>query len=309
MIYIKSFLSIFLLILITVIPLLAVQSPQEEDSNKFIVSTSWLTDHLDDPDLVLIEIGMKEDYNKRHIPGAVFMTYNDISTPHGGGLMLQIPSMEKLTDTFEKAGVTNKSRIILYYGNDWVTPAARFYLTLDYMGLGKNTSILDGGLMQWEKENRPVTSEVKKIKRGKITVTNPNKDDVVDVKFVEEKLDDPHYQIVDARTEDFYSGNDERYTRPGHIAGATNIPFTSLTTESAPYLFKSKEELRKIFADANVDGSKNIICYCHIGQQACLVFFISKYLGYNNVQLYDGSYEEWDKRNDLPVIGAVKRKN
>ena len=175
------------------------------------------------------------------------------------------------------------------------------------MGLGENTSILDGGLPQWKKENKPVTSEVRKIKRGKIIIKNPQTVDVVDINFVKEKLDDPGYQIVDARTEGFYSGEDESYTRPGHIEGATNIPFTSLFTDDVPYLFKPEEELRKIFADAYVDENTNIICYCHIGQQASLVFFIAKYLGYNNVQLYDGSYEEWDKRNDLPVTGAVKK--
>ena len=280
-----------------------------DESNKFIVTTAWLAEHLKDPNIVLIEIGTQENYNRRHIPGAVFMTWQDISTPRDSGLTLQIPSMERLVDSFEKAGVSNNSRIILYYGNDWITPTARFYLTLYYMGFGDNTSILDGGLLQWQKESRTVTSEIKKVKKGKINVQNPHKDAVVDVSFVEKKLNDPQYQLVDARTEDYYSGTDTNYTRPGHVVGATNIPFTSLTSEDPPYLFKPEKELRKIFADANVDGSKNVICYCHIGQQASLVFFIAKYLGYNNIQLYDGSYQEWDKRTDLPVIGAVKKMN
>jgi thiosulfate/3-mercaptopyruvate sulfurtransferase len=281
----------------------------KDGDGKFIVSTSWLAEHINDPGIVLIEIGKQEDYNKQHIPGAAFMTRDDISILPDTGLTLQIASMNKLIDSFEKAGVSNNSRIILYYGNNWITPTARFYLTLDYIGLGENTSILDGGLPQWQKENRPVTSEVSKIKKGKITVDNPETNDVVDINFIKGKLNDPHYQIVDARTENYYSGTDTNYTRPGHIPGATNIPFPSLTTEAVPYLFKSKDELKKIFADANVDGSRNVICYCHIGQQASLVFFIAKYLGYNNVQLFDGSYEEWDKRTDLPVIGAVKKMN
>lgn len=278
------------------------------DKHDFIVSTGWLSKHLKDPDIVLIEIGQKADYDKEHIPGAVFMTRNEISTPMGSGLTLQIPSMEKLVGSFENAGVSNNSRIILYYGNDWVTPTARFYLTLDYMGLGENTSILDGGLPEWKKENLSLTSEKTKIKKGKINITHPNKNAVVDVNYVEKNLNNPKVQIVDARTQDFYSGTDTNYNRPGHIEGATNIPFTSLTTDNAPYLFKSKAELEKIYANANVSNGKTIVCYCHIGQQASLVYFIAKYLGYNDVHLYDGSYQEWDKRKDLPVIGAVKRK-
>ncbi|HKI79358.1 MAG TPA: sulfurtransferase [Ignavibacteriaceae bacterium] len=276
------------------------------EDHKFIVTTEWLANHLNDKNLVLIEIGDKAKYEKEHLPGAVFLQTMEISTPRGKGLTLQIPDMKKLIDTFEKAGVSDNSRIILYYGNDWVTPTARFYLTLDYMGLGNNTSILDGGLPQWKKENRKVTSEILKTKRGKITISNPDKDVVVDINYVEKNLDNPKVQIVDARTENFYTGADTNYSRPGHISGATNIPFPSITSEDAPYLFKSKEELKKIFEDANVKDGKSVICYCHIGQQASLVFFVAKYLGYD-AHLYDGSYQEWDKRTDLPVIGAVKR--
>ena len=279
----------------------------KSDKHDFIVSTAWLSEHLKDSNIVLIEIGQKAGYDKEHIPGAVFMTRDEISTPRGSGLTLQVPSMEKLINSFEKAGVSNNSRIILYYGNDWVTPTARFYLTLDYMGLGENTSILDGGLPEWKKENLPVTSEKTKIKKGKITITHPNKDDVVDVNYVEKNLSNPKIQVVDARTENFYSGVDTSYGRPGHISGATNIPFTTLTTENPPYMFKSKDDLEKIYSDANVSSDKTIVCYCHIGQQASLVYFIAKYLGYK-AKLYDGSYQEWNKRKDLPVISAVKRK-
>ena len=308
MIRIKSF--SLLLFLIFIISRQAYSTQQTEvGDNKFIVTTDWLAAHLNDPDIVIIEIGKQEDYNERHIPGSVFMKTSDISTPHDSGLTLQIPSIEKLINSFEKAGVSNNSRIILYSGYGWVTPVTRFYLTLDYMGLADNTSILDGGILKWEEEKRPLTSEVKKIKRGNITVKSPNKYVVVEVDVVTEALNDPNYQIVDARTENYYSGTAESYKRNGHITGATNIPYTSLTTEDEPNSFKSEEELRKMFADANVDESKKIISYCHVGQEATLIYFIAKYLGYNNVQLYDGSYQEWDERTDLPVTGPVKRKN
>lgn len=276
------------------------------EKHNFIVSTGWLSKHLKDPNIVIIEIGQKDGYDKDHIPGAVFLTSSEISTPRGEGLTLQIPSMEKLISTFETAGVSNNSRIVLYYGNDWVTPTARFYLTLDYMGLGENTSILDGGLPEWKKENLPVTAEVTKPKRGKITINNPHKEIIVDVDYVAKNLSNPGIQIVDARTENYYSGSDTSYTRPGHIPGATNIPFTSLTSDSLPYMFKSREALKEIYKDAGVTDNKTMVNYCHIGQQASLVYFIAKYLGYD-AKLYDGSYEEWDKRTDLPVIGKVKR--
>jgi len=277
------------------------------DGQEFIVTTEWLSKHLHDKNIVLIEIGSREDYDKRHLPCAVFMETKDISTPRGEGLTLQVPSMEKLIASFEKAGVSDNSRIILYYGNDWITPTTRFFLTLDYMGFGDKTSILDGGLPQWLKENREVTAKPTIEKRGNIKTARAHPDIIAGVDYVAQNVDNPALQIIDARTENYYSGADTNYTRPGHIKGATSIPFPSLTTDNEPYLFKSKEELKKIFDNANPNNSKNIICYCHIGQQATLVYFIGSYLGYN-MKLYDGSYQEWDKKADLPVMGAVKRK-
>ncbi len=296
--------AILFILLLAAFPLIVAKN----DNHDFIVSTGWLSKHLKDPNIVIIEIGQKEAYDKEHIPGAVFLTLTEISTPRGEGLTLQMPAMQKLISTFEKVGVSNNSRIILYYGNDWVTPTARFYLTLDYMGLGENTSILDGGLPEWKQEKLPVTSNIVKVKVGKITIVNPHKEIISDVTFVSKNLNNPKIQIVDARTQDFYSGTDTSYHRPGHIAGATNIPFTSLTTDSLPYLFKSKEELQEIYKNAGVTKGKTMVDYCHIGQQASLVYFVARYLGYD-AKLYDGSYEEWDKRTDLPVIGPVKKRN
>lgn len=116
------------------------------NKSSLLVSTTWLVEHLKDPSLVLIQIGQKEGYEAGHIPGARFLSYMDISTPSGKGLTLELPKIDELKSTLEKIGISDNSRIVLYYGSDWVSPTTRVFFTLDYIGLGGQTSILDGGL-------------------------------------------------------------------------------------------------------------------------------------------------------------------
>ena len=107
-----------------------------------IVTTDWVAKHLNDKSLVLLQVGDKKEYDAAHIPGAQFIQLSDISTPRGQGLILELPPVEQLKATFEKFGVSDNSRIVIYFSKDWVTPSARVYFTLDYLGLGDRTSIL-----------------------------------------------------------------------------------------------------------------------------------------------------------------------
>lgn len=134
-----------------------------------IVSTGWLAQHLEDDALVLLHVGEKDEYAAGHIAGAQFIQLSDISTPRGEGLALELPAAAQLKTTFEKLGVSDKSRVVIYFGKDWVSPTARVFLTLDYLGLGDRTSILDGGLPAWRAEGRGVTTEVGTSGPGRIT--------------------------------------------------------------------------------------------------------------------------------------------
>src|SRR4029077_11632367 len=131
-----------------------------------LVTVDWLGDHLSDPSLVVLQIGDKKDYDGGHIPGAQFLEYQSISTPHGQGLMLELLPVEQLVSIFERLGVSNRSHIILYFGTNWVTPTTRVYWTLDYLGLGDRTSILNGGLVAWQATHHPVSTEVKQQPKG-----------------------------------------------------------------------------------------------------------------------------------------------
>src|SRR6266404_9082041 len=134
-----------------------------------IVSTEWLAQHLKDDSLVLLQVGDKSEFTVAHIPGAQFIQLADISTPRGQGLALELPEVAQLQATFEKLGVSDKSRIVVYFSKDWVTPTTRVFFTLDYLGLGDRTSILDGGLPALRAEKRPATAELREAKRGSFT--------------------------------------------------------------------------------------------------------------------------------------------
>ena len=266
--------------------------------SQMIVSTEWLAQHLNDSSLVLFHVGDKKDYDAAHIPGAQFIQISDISTPPGPGLSLELPPIDQLKATFERLGVSDNSRVIVYFGKDWVKQTARVYFTLDYLGLGDRTSILDGGMPAWIVDHRPVTAEHKTPPPGKFT-PHPNPKLVVDAAWVSTNLNKPGVAILDARDAKFYTGESAgNMPRGGHIPSAKSIPFGSVVEESNK--FKSEEALRQIFGNAGVKRNDSVATYCHIGQQASLLYFVAKYLGYD-AHLYDGSFQDWSNRKDLPV--------
>jgi thiosulfate/3-mercaptopyruvate sulfurtransferase len=273
--------------------------PESDIRRSLIVSTEQLAKHLKDDSLVLLQVGEKDEYTATHIPGAQFIQLADISTPRGQGLALELPDTAQLKTTFERLGVSNKSRIVVYFGKDWVTPTARVFLTLDYLGLGDRTSILDGGLPAWRAEGRPVTTEVHTPRAGKLT-PRLNTKIVVDASWVNANLSKPGVMILDARAAKFYTGEEVgRMPRGGHIPGARSIPFDSVVEDSNK--FKSVETLRQLFNAAGVKKGDSVTTYCHIGQQASLLYFVARYLGYE-AHLYDGSFEDWSHRPELPVV-------
>jgi thiosulfate/3-mercaptopyruvate sulfurtransferase len=282
---------------------LQAQTPKLNDS--LIVTTDWLTKHLHDDALVLLQVGEKDEFMSSHIPRAQFIQLADISTPRGQGLTLELLAVDQLKDTFEKLGVSDNSRIVIYFGKDWVTPTARVFMTLDYLGFGDLTSILDGGLPAWRAEGKPVTADLIEPKKGSLT-PHPNSKLVVDAAWVKNNLDKPEVRILDARAPQFYTGAEQgRMPRGGHIPHAKNIPFSSLV-EDSNNKFKSASALRDLFNAADVKPNSSVATYCHIGQQASLLYFVARYLGYD-AHVYDGSFEDWSKRTELPVEKSIPK--
>lgn len=268
------------------------------------VSAEWLAEHINDNNLVLLHVGDRGEYDKGHIPGAQFISLRDISVDGDGGkLSLQLPPADQLRKAFENFGVSNASRVIVYFGKDWITPTTRVYFTLDYLGLAHRTSILDGGMPAWTAAGKTLTAEVKKPAKGTLRI-NPKQGKIAGADWLKTQLNKSGMSVVDARTPNFYDGTSVgNKPRGGHILGAKSIPYSSIITDDVK--FKSDAELQKLFKEAGVKKGDTVITYCHIGQQASLVYFAARRLGFN-AKLYDGSFEEWSERSDLPVEDPKK---
>ncbi len=278
----------------------AANNPADAQRQPLVVTVDWLGDHLNDASLVLLQIGEKKDYQSGHIPGAQFLDYASISTPHGQGLMLELPPVEQLVSVFEKLGVTNRSHIILYFGTNWVTPTTRVYWTLDYLGLGDRTSILNGGLVAWQATHHPVSTETKQPAKGSITPAL-RKEIVADAAWISSHLNQPAVTVIDARTHEFYNGSQsDGSPRSGHIPGAFNLSYLEVIDQDNNK-FKSADGLKDLFRTAGLKPGNLMVSYCHIGQRATVLYFAAKMLGYD-AKMYDGSWEDWSRRMDLPIV-------
>ena len=269
-----------------------------------VVDANWLARHLADPNLVLLHVGDKAQYEEKHIPGARHVQMSDLAKPADmakGDLHLEMPPADDLRQRLETLGISNDSRVIVYYGKDWVSPTTRVVFTLDYAGLGDRTSLLDGGMEAWIAAGHPVTKDAPAAKKGKLAALKI-KPIVVSGDQVRAAIGKKGTAIIDGRAAAFYDGTDtggmHDKHKTGHIAGAKSVPFTEVVNDKNAW--KSPEELRALFAKAGVRPGDRIIGYCHIGQQATAMLFAARTLGHE-VALYDGSFEDWSKRADAPV--------
>jgi thiosulfate/3-mercaptopyruvate sulfurtransferase len=269
-----------------------------------VVDSAWLAQHLADRDLVLLHVGDKKGYEEGHIPGARFVSLADISvSDHSGhGLMLEMPPADDLRHRLEALGISEKSRVIVYYGKDWVSPSTRVIFTLDYAGLGARTSLLDGGQDAWVRGGGAITKDVPPAKTGSLSPlkTRPI---VVDAATVHARLGTPGIAVVDGRDAAFYDGVETggghgQTHRTGHIRGALSIPYTSITDDRL--MLKSNDELAALFTKAGVKPGDTVIGYCHVGQQTTAMLFAARTLGHP-VLLYDGSFEDWSRHTDYLV--------
>jgi len=268
-----------------------------------LVSATWLADHLHDADLVVL--AADDGYGAGHIPGARHVALPDLSVERDG-LRLEMPSSEDLRQGLAALGISDRSRIVVYYGS--VTVATRIMFTLDYAGFGGASFLLDGGMAAWTRGGHPVTTDVPPARTGTLGALGL-KPIVVDAAFVLAHLNAPHFAVVDARAAAFYDGSQaggppSQPQRPGHIRGAFSVPYTSVVDDHMA--FRTADDLATVFAKAGVKPDDTIIGYCHIGQQATAMLLAARSIGHP-VVLYDGSFEDWSRHPEYPVDNPAGR--
>jgi thiosulfate/3-mercaptopyruvate sulfurtransferase len=261
-----------------------------------VVDVAWLRAHLHDAGLVVLHVGPPDAYARAHIPGARLMQVSAITT-RTDTLALELPPVEDLVRVFEAFGVSDSSRIVLYWDADWVPPTTRVWFTLDRLGLAERASILDGGLAAWEAAGGTVTDEAPPpATPGRLTARP--RAVTVEMAWLAQHLEDPQVVVVDTREPRYWDGSDAgSQPRAGRIPGARNVPYSSLIRDGRLLDLQAADRLLRA---AGAGPGKRIVSYCHAGQQATVVYFAARRLGYD-VRLYDGSFQQWSRHGELPV--------
>jgi thiosulfate/3-mercaptopyruvate sulfurtransferase len=268
-----------------------------------IVSPEWLSQHLNDAGLVVVHVaGNRREYSTGHIPGARMLWFGALA-PSNPDLTSEIPSVAQIDSVIESLGISDDSKVVVY-GAQLGPTVGRAYMTFDYLGFGNRVAVLDGGFNGWKERGLAVSTETAAAaKRGKFT-PHVNSSVVVNGDFVNANLDKAGVKILDARTPNFYNGEGGGQPRPGHLPTAGNVPFTSVVDEKG--MLKSREAIEQLLTDAGVKPGDRVVTYCHIGQQGSLLYLASRYAGHQT-SLYDGSFEDWSGRPELPLVGPVKK--
>lgn len=284
-----------------------------------IVSTQWLENNINTPNLFILDTRVPDNYAKGHIPGAINVPglgnfYLCLFAPDCG-LWMELPEEAALLTTIGNAGITGDSLVVVVgrtvdpYAPYAVADAARVAITLLYAGV-ENVAILNGGYDKWAAEGK--TTSTVPVSPTKAAYTGVvNKAMFVPKDYVEKKIGKS--TIVEAREADIYFGIvQEPWTkRAGHIPSAKCL--------SSPWLWTFTKDKKGAITygtwkDANViremalavlgeDASKEIIVYCGVGGYASALYFaLTQVIGYKNVKFYDGSMQEWSADPNAQVI-------
>jgi len=266
-----------------------------------LVTTDWLEAHLHDAELIVLCIVDDERfYSSGHIPGARMIRASEIVTSREG-IPNELPSLVDLKRVFERAGVNDDSRIVLY-GERSGLLAARGYFTLDYLGRADRAALLDGGIEKWRAEKRAESAALPREKRGKLHIrANPQIALTLAQMAEFARAPDPLRVLMDARPKPEYTGEkrSEDVLKAGHIPGAVGLYWRDLVQDDSISELKSVVELERLFRASGALPGREVITYCRTGMQSSFSYFVAKYLGYKT-RMYDGSFYEWS-RSSLPV--------
>lgn len=276
-----------------------------------IVTADWLWAHQHDPDLRIVDATVhlpdtgrnaRDEYLSEHIPGAVFFDFDRICDP-ANPLPRKFPPASVLAAEVGALGISNDT-LVVAYDTPGLYSAARVWWLLRQYGHDR-VAVLDGGLKAWKVAGYPVQA-------GEVSVAPKRFDPAAqgelfaDWQSVLASSHNPQSQILDARTPGRFAGTEtDRYpgTRPGHIPGSRNLYWANLLDPATRQLLPP-EQIRQRFDDAGLRWQDPVTLTCGSGLTACILALGLEMSGKHDWRVYDGSWDEWGRRMDLPVRGA-----
>jgi len=272
-----------------------------------LVSTKWLNDHLDAPDVRVVDASWhlpseKRDafveYKSAHIPGAAFFDIDEIAETESG-LPHMLPSPTLFSSRVRKMGLGTGNKIVVY-DTRGLFSAARVWWMFRVMG-HRDVCVLDGGLPKWRADGFPV-EDLWPRQRERHFIARVNRELVRDKDQVKSAIATGQEQIFDARGSGRFRGEDpepREGMRSGHIPGSGSVPYASLLREDGTV--KALDDLRALFTNAGLNFDQPVVTSCGSGVTACMLTLALELLGKTDVAVYDGSWSEWGRSDDVDV--------
>ena len=269
----------------------------ENNNLPLLIEPDKLEESLSYKNLLIVDMNKAETYLKMHIPGAIQLEYLRIIASRKPVMGL-VPDDETLATLFSSLGIDADTHVVAY-DDEGGGRAARLLWTLEVAGHTRY-SLLNGGLHSWANEGHPIDA-TPVPPEAKTFQVNRNTRPCADSTYIMEQMDNDDCRLLDVRSPDEYNGIKKFAERGGHIPGAVNLNWTEAIDTNRNMRFKPDEELQALLTPLGITPDKEIITHCQTHHRSAHSYMVLKYLGYERIKGYPGSWSDWGNNPDLPV--------